>query len=90
MIAGNHVPALRHVDEAMRRRIHLIPFTVTIPPAERDNQLFEKLKGEWPGILAWAMEGTRMWCETGLQPPTAVADYVNVSRKRGQPRSVDG
>ena len=35
LVAGNHKPALRSVDEAIRRRLHLIPFTVTIPSAER-------------------------------------------------------
>src|SRR5438874_5430904 len=35
MIAGNHKPSLRSVDEAIRRRFHLIPFAVTIPPEER-------------------------------------------------------
>src|SRR6266511_1773942 len=35
VIAGNHKPGLRSVDEAMRRRINMLPFTVTIPPAER-------------------------------------------------------
>jgi putative DNA primase/helicase len=53
MIAGNHKPRLRTVDEAIRRRFHLIPFTVTIPPAERDKHLAEKLKAEWPAILRW-------------------------------------
>ena len=43
-IAGNHKPGLRSVDEAIRRRLNLIPFAVTIPPAERDLQLAEKLK----------------------------------------------
>ena len=46
VIAGNHKPGLRSVDEAIRRRFHLIPFTVTIPPASRDPQLREKLKAE--------------------------------------------
>src|SRR5205807_4030130 len=31
MIAGNHRPRLRSVDEAIRRRFQLIPFAVTIP-----------------------------------------------------------
>jgi putative DNA primase/helicase len=30
-IAGNHRPGLRSVDEAIRRRFHLVPFAVTIP-----------------------------------------------------------
>ena len=49
LISGNHKPGLRSVDEAIRRRFHLIPFTVTIPPEERDPELAEKLKAEWPG-----------------------------------------
>jgi putative DNA primase/helicase len=37
IIAGNHKPSLRSVDEAIRRRFHLIPFAVTIPPEERSR-----------------------------------------------------
>jgi putative DNA primase/helicase len=74
MIAGNHKPGLRSVDEAIRRRIHLIPFTVTIPPAERDHTLTDKLRTEWPGILAWMIAGCLKWQAEGLQPPKAVRD----------------
>jgi putative DNA primase/helicase len=74
MIAGNHKPGLRSVDEAIRRRLHLIPFNVTIPVAERDLKLAEKLKAEWPGILAWMVEGCLKWQATGLEPPAAVTD----------------
>ena len=52
VIAGNHKPGLRSVDEAIRRRLHLIPFDLKIPAEERDHRLPEKLKAEWPGILA--------------------------------------
>ena len=72
MIAGNHKPGLRSVDEAIRRRFNLIPFTVTIPPAERDPDLAEKLKAEWPGILAWAINGCLSWQREGLAAPAAV------------------
>lgn len=74
MIAGNHKPGLRSVDEAIRRRFHLIPFSVTIPPDERDLQLTERLRDEWPGILAWMVEGCLQWQADGLQPPSAVTD----------------
>jgi len=74
IIAGNHKPGLRSVDEAIRRRFHLIPFTVTIPEEERDKQLTEKLKAEWPGILAWMIEGCLMWGRDGLSPPHAVVE----------------
>jgi putative DNA primase/helicase len=73
IVAGNHRPSLRNVDEAIRRRFNLVPFTVTIPAAERDPGLAEKLKEEWPGILAWAIEGCLEWQRIGLAPPTAVS-----------------
>jgi putative DNA primase/helicase len=72
VVAGNHRPGLRTVDEAMRRRFNLLPFTVTIPPKERDGELGEKLKAEWPGILQWAIEGCLAWQREGLNPPAAV------------------
>jgi len=74
VIAGNHKPGLRGVDEAIRRRFHLIPFSVTIPANERDLNLPEKLKEEWPGILAWMIEGCLKWQSSGLNPPAAVVD----------------
>jgi putative DNA primase/helicase len=74
VIAGNHKPSLRSVDEAIRRRFHLIPFSITIPPEERDADLPEKLKAEWPGILAWLIEGCLEWQTDGLRPPTAVLE----------------
>jgi len=72
VIAGNHKPSLSSVDEAIRRRFHLVPFTVTIPEYERDPELTDKLMAEWPGILAWAVEGCLQWQEIGLAPPPAV------------------
>jgi putative DNA primase/helicase len=74
MLAGNHKPALRSVDEAIRRRVHLVPFTVTIPPEERDLKLGEKLRSEWPQILQWAIDGCLAWQREGLNPPKAVRD----------------
>jgi putative DNA primase/helicase len=74
IIAGNHKPGLRSVDEAIRRRFHLVPFTTTIPAEERDPNLKDKLRAEWPGILRWMIDGCRLWQERGLVPPKAVRD----------------
>jgi putative DNA primase/helicase len=71
-IAGNHKPSIRNVDEAMKRRMHLIPFTVTIPPERRDPRLTEKLLQERDAILAWAVEGCLLWQSLGLKPPQSV------------------
>jgi putative DNA primase/helicase len=72
IIAGNHKPGLNCVDEAIRRRFHLVPFTVTIPVAERDPELSNKLKAEWPAVLSWMIEGCLEWQKVGLAPPESV------------------
>ena len=72
IIAGNHKPSLRDVDEAMRRRLHLVPFTVTIPPDKRDKTLSERLLAEQDGILGWAVKGCLEWQRVGLKPPASV------------------
>ena len=73
-VAGNHKPSLRSVDEAIRRRFNLIPFIVTIPPDQRDGELVEKLKAEWPGILTWMVKGCLEWQAKGLNPAKVVRD----------------
>jgi putative DNA primase/helicase len=73
-ICGNHKPQLRNVDEAMRRRLLLVPFTVQIPPAEQDKDLPDKLRAEWPAILRWMVDGCGEWRRMGLAPPKAVRD----------------
>lgn len=77
-MAGNHKPGLSGVDEAIRRRIHLIPFAVKIPEEDRDQDLPEKLKAEWPGILAWMIEGCLKWQAIGLKPPDAVKKATEI------------
>ncbi len=71
-MAVNHKPEVRGVDNAIWRRLRLIPFIETIPPAEQDKKLPEKLRGEHPGILTWAVQGCREWQGEGLQAPDEV------------------
>ena len=74
-VAGNHKPAIRNIDEAMKRRLHLIPFTITVPPERRDKNLQQKLLAERDGILAWAVQGCLDWQRHGrLDPPQRVVD----------------
>jgi putative DNA primase/helicase len=61
----------------MKRRLHLIPFTVTIPPEKRDGRLTEKLLKERDGILAWAVEGCGLWRKHGLKPPKVVVEATD-------------
>jgi len=74
-VAGNHRPAIRNIDEAMKRRLHLIPFTITVPPERRDKNLQQRLLAERDGILAWAVQGCLDWQRHGrLSPPQRVVD----------------
>jgi putative DNA primase/helicase len=64
-IFGNSKPAIYGVDLAMWRRIRLIPFHRQFERDERDQTLKQKLLGELPGILNWAIEGSLAWQAEG-------------------------
>jgi P4 family phage/plasmid primase-like protien len=78
VIVGNNKPTFRNVDEAIRRRLHLIPFTRK--PAVINACLPEQLQAEAAGILRWAVAGCLDWLRGGLQPPeivrAATSDYL--------------
>lgn len=79
-LAANHKPTVRGNDEGVWSRIHLIPFTVFIPPEERDRHLLDKLRAELPGILNWALLGCLEWQSTGLKVPGSVVDATTSYR----------
>lgn len=72
ILAANHKPNINGVDHGIWRRVKLVPFTVTIPEAERDKDLRLKLREEQAGILRWAVEGCLMWQHGGLKAPPEV------------------
>ena len=76
VIRGNHKPAITGTDEGIWRRLRLVPFTVQIQPEEQDRNLLEKLRGELPGILRWAVQGCLKWQREGLAPPKVIIDAV--------------
>jgi putative DNA primase/helicase len=80
-IATNHKPTVRGTDEAIWRRIRLIPFDVEIPAAERDSELLDKLRAELPGILLWALEGHDAYLRRGLDAPSEVLAAIDEYRK---------
>ena len=73
-LRGNHKPRITGTDDGIWRRIHLIPFQVQIPEAERDPNLLNKLLKELPGILNWALAGFQEWRKEGLKPPRRVVE----------------
>jgi len=76
-LACNHKPIIKGTDHAIWRRIKLIPFNVTIPEADRDKYLTEKLQAELPGILAWSVQGCLEWQKEGLKTPDEVKQATN-------------
>ena len=80
ILAANHKPVVKGTDHAIWRRIKLVPFTVTIPPEEKDANLAEKLKLELPGILAWGVPGCLDWQRSGMQEPEEIRAATDAYR----------
>jgi putative DNA primase/helicase len=73
LLIGNHKPALRNVDDAARRRFHIVPFVHKPSFVDKDLEE-EKLKPEWPAILRWMINGCLKWQRDDLAPPPIVID----------------
>jgi len=75
LLVTNHRPHIRDDSAAAWERVKLMPFTVQfLEGTERppDKHLLEKLKAEWPGILAWAVQGNLARLESGMPAPESV------------------
>lgn len=81
LISGNNKPALRTVDAAIKRRMNLIPFNLNLDPSASegsenalDKGLDERIAAEYGQILAWMIEGCRLYLKYGLSPPPIVSE----------------
>jgi len=70
IFTGNHKPSLRNVDEAERRRFHIVPFLFL--PKKPDKDLPKKLELEYSGILAKLIHGCIDWQRNGIVMPDVV------------------
>ena len=80
-LATNHKPSIKGRDNAIWNRIRLIPFGVTIPKEEQDQDLPNKLRAEFPGILRWAVEGALLWQTEKLGLPSEVSEATKCYRE---------
>lgn len=76
-MATNHKPIIRGTDLGIWRRLHLIPFTYTIPEDKIDKNLPYKLKRELCGILNWAVDGYLLYQREGLKLPPVMQNALN-------------
>ena len=69
-VGTNHLPRLKSVGHAMRRRLHIL--RLNFVPKRPDPDLEQKLIEEHAAILAWMIDGARLWLDHGLEPPASV------------------
>ena len=82
MANANQVPIFNKSDEAMLRRIYVIPFNVTIPEEKQNKSLADELKDEYPAILNWVLEGRKKFIDNGYKlPPDLYLEQYVISEK---------
>jgi putative DNA primase/helicase len=81
-LGANNKPHAPAHDTAFWNRLKLIPFEVSIPTAQQDKELKERLiREEGAGILAWLVQGCLDWQRDGLAEPPEVTQATNDYRK---------
>ena len=73
LMVGNAQPEIRNVDDAMLRRILIVPMNHKVPRKDQIEDLSERMVvEEGPAILHWLVQGCLAWAEVGLGAPEAI------------------
>lgn len=81
-VYGNYQIRIRGVNEAIWRRMTMIPFEAQIPEAEQIKDYWETLLAEEAsGILNWMLKGFLTWRDEGLHLPASVKAATEDYRK---------
>lgn len=82
MSNANQIPIFNHKDDALIRRIYVIPFDVVIPAERQNKRLCDDLVDEYPGILNWILEGREKFIENGYRLPAdvSIGKYIRDGR----------
>lgn len=72
MLVTNHKPKVSGDDQAIWRRLRVVPFNVQIPRIEQDTGLGEKLQLEADAVISWAIAGLVAYWQHGLDEPRQV------------------
>lgn len=77
ILIGNERPRVRGEDAAFWTRVLPVGFPNSRVGKFQDPELDKTLASELPGILLWAVEGSRRWFESGRLPiPAAVGEDI--------------
>jgi len=75
VLVTNHAPTVDPDDDAMWRRIHVIPMVCQVPKHLRDPKVKAHLTNSTiagPAILQWLLKGCLAWQREGLKIPAVV------------------
>lgn len=92
VLMTNDQPHIDHPDDAIRSRLHVVPFDRTWNRRDSmvynprlpygDGSLLDRLLGDAKGVLLWLIEGARSYFKEGLDTAPAVkattAEYLRV------------
>lgn len=87
-IFANDAPRVRDDDDAVWRRLRLVPFVHPVPRERRDPQLKAALRDPrvgGPAVLAWAVAGCVLWQRDGLGTPPVIESATQSYREAQDP-----
>lgn len=64
ILMTQNLPLITETSDAIWDRIHLLRWDKQFNEDERDSELSEKLRSEYPGILNWLIKGCLEWQKT--------------------------
>ncbi len=83
LVSTNHMPVFNDdKGEHMAERIKFLHCRNSIPAADRDPFLRDKLSHELSGILNWALEGLKDFVDNGYQLPSCESSEALMKRYR--------
>ena len=68
---------VRGTDNAIWNRLSPVPFERPLAESEIDRELPAKLRAEAEGVIAWTVEGSRLWHQNGLGRPMEMLETRN-------------
>lgn len=71
-VRTNHRPIIKGTDNGIWRRMRIVPFRRTFTEYEQDKGLEAKIMREAEGVLAWMIEGAKLYLRTGLTCSSAM------------------
>lgn len=76
-IVGNDRPQVSNFDEALHRRMNVVPFERPFTEEQRDKNIKQKLKEEYPQILRLLVDYCLHWQKEGLKQSESMKGVLN-------------